>query len=69
MFGLSFFRHHFFANSFSVLVPKKEQCDMCIKFKRDGVDVEEHYKHVTNKNQARESKASDKNDEDPNHSV
>ena len=42
---------------------------MCLKFKYGGVDVEEHYKHVTNKNQARESKASDKNDENPNHSV
>ncbi|KAK3774695.1 hypothetical protein RRG08_051237 [Elysia crispata] len=71
MFGLSFFRNHFITNSFSVFVPKKDQCNICIKFKHGGVDVEDHKinKHVTNKNQARESKASDKNDEDPNHSV
>ena len=56
---------------FQFLFPKKDQCNICIKFKHGGVDVEDHKinKHVTNKNQARESKASDKNDEDPNHSV
>ena len=69
MFGLSFFRNLFFANNFLVFVPNKDQCNMCIEFKHGGVDVEEHKKHVTNKNQAIESKASNKNDEDPNHSV
>ncbi|GFO01527.1 hypothetical protein PoB_002803200 [Plakobranchus ocellatus] len=46
-----------------------DQCNQCIKFQFGAIREEEQSKHITDKNQARESKSFDKNDGNSVHSI
>lgn len=44
----------------SIFRPRKDQCDVCFKYKNDNVEAKEYQKHIENKNLARREKEIDK---------
>ena len=47
-------------SKYSVFVPRKDQCDVCLGFKHGSVSKEEYEKHRKLKDQARDMKTKDK---------
>jgi hypothetical protein len=46
--------------NFSVFIPRKDQCDVCVSAKHGNITDEEYQTHIEEKNRAREEKAKDK---------
>ena len=54
------FSHVFHAMKFSVFIPRKDQCDVCVSFKHGNTAQPAYTAHIANKDQARAEKSPDK---------
>ena len=50
----------FESTNLAIFKPKKDQCDTCIEFEAGNITREEYQSHIERKNDARGSKAIDK---------
>ena len=55
-----FFTELFHKLKFSVLIPQKDQCDVCVGGKHGNVSKEEYDLHIKPKDEARDEKTKDK---------
>ena len=58
--GRKFFTELFHKLKFSVLIPRKDQCDVCVGEKHGNVSNEEYDPHIKLKDEARDEKTKDK---------
>ena len=63
------FKKIFDESKYSVFVPRKDQCDVCLGFKHSSVSKEEYEKHRNLKDQARDMKTKDKTEAQENNQV
>ena len=55
-----YFTEVFHRLNFSVFIPRKDQCDVCVAAKYGNVEKEKHNEHILEKDRARAQKSSDK---------
>ena len=67
--SISVFTNLFHEENYSVLIPRKDQCDVCISFKHGNITQAEYNVHVANKDEARQEKTHDKHSADGQKSV
>ena len=58
--GRKFFTELFHKLKFSVLIPRQDQCDVCVGEKHGNVSKEEYDLHIKLKDEARDEKTKDK---------
>ena len=66
---IKIFSETFHDLNYSVFIPRKDQCDICVSTKHGNTDEATYKAHIQAKNDAREEKAKDKDDESSKTSV
>ena len=54
------FSKHFHSENYSVFIPRKDQCDVCVSYKHHNIRQAEYEAHIHAKDQARAEKDKDK---------
>ena len=67
--SIKIFSQTFHEMNYSVFIPRKDQCDVCISANHGNTDEATYQAHLHAKNEAREEKAKDKKSESPETSV
>ena len=58
--GIPHFTDVFHEENYSVFIPRKDQCDVCVSFKHGNISKVEYDAHVAKKDEARQEKSRDK---------
>ena len=58
--GFTFFTELFHEGKYSVFIPRKDQCDVCVSFKYGNISQDDYDAHITKKDEARQEKTKDK---------
>lgn len=58
--GIKRFTDVFHEGKYSVFIPRKDQCDVCVSFKHGNITKAEYDEHVNKKDEARQEKSRDK---------
>lgn len=67
--GIQYFTAVFHEENYSVFIPRKDQCDVCVSFKHGNISKAAYHAHVTKKDEARQEKSRDKDSADEEKSV
>lgn len=67
--GIKFFSGRFHDGKYSVFIPRKDQCDVCVSFKHGNLNKTDYDAHIVYKDQARDDKAKDKESSNTTKSV
>lgn len=58
--GVQYFTTLFHEENYSVFIPRKDQCDVCVSYKHGNISKADYDTHVTKKDEARQEKSRDK---------
>lgn len=67
--GIKRFTDVFHEGKYSVFIPRKDQCDVCVSFKHGNITKAEYDAHVNKKDEARQEKSHDKDSANNHKSV
>lgn len=68
-FSSKCFSDTFHELNYSVFIPRKDQCDVCVSAKHNNIDNESHAQHIKAKDEARAEKSKDKENANASTSV